>query len=86
MEKNTGEVRNNAIKNYLKDHGITLIEFSKETGISYETTRKIIYGYTRIPSIRSMKMIYNAYPDLDPNTIYENLMNENKNQMEDLWT
>ena len=69
-----------AIRTYLKENGITHLQFANTTGISYETVRKIIYGSTKIPSIQSMKMICNAYPELDPNTIYKPYIKRNDSQ------
>lgn len=77
-------MEHNAIRRFIKEKGITHMQFVDKTGIAYETARAIIYGYTKIPSIKSMKMINNAYPELDPNTIYKSFMGENIRNMDDL--
>lgn len=79
------ERKDNAIRDFLKKNGITVQQFSDATEISYETSRKIIYGYTTIPSIQSMKKINDAYPELDPNAIYKNLIIKNKKNKEKVY-
>ena len=59
-----------AVHSYIKENGITVAQFSENTGIPYDTSVAIVYGKTLIPGVQSMKKINEAYPDLTPNKIY----------------